>query len=416
MKRDWKEVRLKDVTALNPSITKELDELVSFVPMENLRNGFINNSNTIQFQEAKGKYTYFSNGDLLLAKVTPCFENGNIAIAENLLNENGFGSSEIFVLRTFKNVSNVFLFYYCQSIPFREEAISTMSGVAGLKRIPSLFMRVHSFCLPPLTTQHAIANYLDEKLAVIDRNISLLEQKRERYTALRKSLINKTVRYGLNPDAEMKDSGIEWLGEIPKHWEVKRMKDIGLSYFTGFTPEVDTFFASNGDTTWVTIADIQNKIVDSSAIDILAETANKKGQPITPKGSLLFSFKLSIGKVAFAGKDLYTNEAIVSILPTKKISLNYLYYILPLVLFNNATENIYGAKMLNQKIINNMLFAFPPLSEQVTIAEYLDKQSGKIDRIVENINAQLDKLTHLKKCLINECVTGEREVKNQPAG
>ena len=87
MREDWKEVRLKDITILNPSINEEFEELVSFIPMENLRNGFINYSDVIQFQEAKGKYTYFSNGDLLIAKVTPCFENGNIAIAKKLFNK-----------------------------------------------------------------------------------------------------------------------------------------------------------------------------------------------------------------------------------------------------------------------------------------------------------------------------------------
>ena len=78
----------------------------------------------------------------------------------------------------------------------------------------------------------------------------------------------------------------------------------------------------------------------------------------------MFSFKLSIGKVAFASKDLFTNEAIVTLSPSKKYDLDYFYYYLPLVCDNNATENIYGAKMMNQKIIANMSFALPPLPEQ----------------------------------------------------
>ena len=92
-------MRLKDITIFSPQyVGDNIDGDVSFVPMESLRNGTIDYK-TIPFLKAKGKYTYFGNQDLLIAKVTPCFENGNIAIARNLLNGIGFGSSEIFVLR-----------------------------------------------------------------------------------------------------------------------------------------------------------------------------------------------------------------------------------------------------------------------------------------------------------------------------
>lgn len=403
MREDWKEVRLKDITILNPSINEEFEELVSFIPMENLRNGFINYSDVIQFQEAKGKYTYFSNGDLLIAKVTPCFENGNIAIAKKLFNKKGFGSSEIFVLRTLKNISEYFLFYYCQSISFREKAISTMYGVAGLKRIPSLFMRTYSLHLPPITTQHAITNYLDEKLAVIDRYILLLEKKRDYYTVLRKSLINKIVRYGLNPDVELKDSGIEWLGEIPKHWDVKRVKAVTSikkgklletvdEQLPGYKPLLSLDYLRNGNPQFDNFVFTEDKDLHVTENDVIVVWDG------AGSGDIL------------KGKEGILSSTVAKISMNKKLVLTEFFYFLR---FNieyklKSQPTGMGIPHINSNLLKEFEIPIPPLSEQQTIACYLDAQSEKIDRIVANINMQLGKLTKLKKSLINECVTGER--------
>ena len=223
-------MRLKDITTLSPQyVGINIDGDISFVPMECLRNGNIDHQ-TIPFNQAKGKYTYFGNGDLLIAKVTPCFENGNIAIAENLLNGVGFGSSEIFVLRPNKRVTSKYLFYLSQSSDFQNKACATMCGVGGLKRISPLFMRTYEINIPNLNIQQRIANYLDTKLPEIDTQVSLLSSKRGAYLRLKKSIINRAVTKGLNPDVKTKESRIEWIGEIPEHWERKRMKDIAYLY------------------------------------------------------------------------------------------------------------------------------------------------------------------------------------------
>ena len=122
----------------------------------------------ISFDEAKGKYTFFANEDLLIAKVTPCFENGNIAIAKNLKQGIGFGSSEIFVLRCF-DISNNYMFYYSLSSQFQGQACATMCGVGGLKRISPLFMRTYKFAVPPLTEQHRIVEKIESLLPKIEK-------------------------------------------------------------------------------------------------------------------------------------------------------------------------------------------------------------------------------------------------------
>lgn len=341
-------MRLKDITIFSPQyVGDNIDGDVSFVPMESLRNGTIDYK-TIPFLKAKGKYTYFGNQDLLIAKVTPCFENGNIAIARNLLNGIGFGSSEIFVLRPNKEVISQYLFYLSQSRDFQDKACATMCGVGGLKRISPLFMRTYEFDMPSIENQQRMVTYLDTKLSEIDHQVSLLTSKRDAYLRLKKSIINHAVTHGLNPNVKMKDSGIEWIGEVPEHWEMCRFKDAFRRWTTGITPDSKNYKYFESDIckgyTWVTISDFLEKYISQSNLNLSDESIKLFMPPLSLKGSLMFSFKLSVGKIAFADKDLYTNEAIVSIPPNNGQCLEYYYYMLPNVLHENATENIYGAK------------------------------------------------------------------------
>lgn len=378
--------------------------------MESLRNDSID-LQTIPYDQGIGKYNYFANGDLLIAKVTPCFENGNIAIADNLLNGIGVGSSEIFVLRfNQRKALNRYMFYVSETNDFQGKGCATMHGVGGLRRIDPLFMRTYEVDIPSLPVQRRIVSYLDSKTSEIDYAISLLEQKREAYTRLKASVINRAVTRGLNPNVKLKDSGVEWIGRIPEGWEVKRFKEIFTKYTTGATPNSKNVDNFEGNNTWVTIADMTTKYVTESNLCLSDKSIKENQIPITRKGSLIFSFKLSIGKVAFASKDLFTNEAIVTLSPSKKYDLDYFYYYLPLVCDNNATENIYGAKMMNQKIIANMSFALPPLPEQRSIASYLDAECSKIDRAASIVEKQIDAYKRLKRSLINEVVTGKRKV------
>lgn len=321
-------MRLKDISILNPQYKGDnLDCEVSFVPMESLRNGTID-FQKISFSEGKGKYTYFKDGDLLIAKVTPCFENGNIAIANNMKEGVGFGSSEIFVLRMNKKVLNTWIFYISQTDKFQNGACATMCGVGGLKRISPLFMRTYELYIPSIAEQQRVVDYLDAKLGAIDERIAVLEKQKDAYTRLKKSIIHQTVTRGLNPNVPLKDSDVEWIGMIPEHWDIKRFKDEFLSYTTGFTPESKVADNSSDDEqyTWITIGDMTEKVVCESFICLSEKVVKYKVPALSPKGSLLFSFKLSIGKVAFAGKDLYTNEAIVTIPPRKSIDLGYFYF------------------------------------------------------------------------------------------
>lgn len=189
----WDVKRLKDICTLSPSIKScSQFKYASFLPMEGLRLGQIDISDA-PVSTLQGKYTPFENNDLLIAKVTPCFENGNIAIAQGLTNGIGFGSSEIFVLRAKKVLNIQFLFYMALSSDFQDKACSTMCGVGGLKRISPLFMKSHTITMPPLSEQQAIATYLDEKCSKIDKIVANLEKQISLYTDMKRSLIDEVI-------------------------------------------------------------------------------------------------------------------------------------------------------------------------------------------------------------------------------
>lgn len=378
-------MRLKDITTLNPQYRgKELYNNVSFVPMESLRNGSIDLKD-ISFAEGKGKYTYFGNGDLLVAKVTPCFENGNIAIADNLEHGIGFGSSEIFVLRMKKGFLNSYLFYLSQTSKFQDAACATMCGVGGLKRISPLFMRTYELDLPVLSEQQRIVEKLDAQLSSIDKRISALEKQLDAYAQLKKSIIHQAVTRGLNLNVTLKDSGIEWIGMIPEHWNELHLKNCVC--------------INNG----------------SDYKDI--EVAN--GFPVIGSGGVFAyaSEKMYDGEVLFLGrkgtidKPLYYNGPFWSVdtmfyaVPKKNSNCKYLYYCstqFPFGKISTAT----ALPSMTQKELYQLPIMLPPLSEQQEIANYLDEKCAKIDAAIENITKQIDASKRLRKAIINEAISG----------
>lgn len=416
-------MRLKDITIFSPQyVGDNIDGDVSFVPMESLRNGTIDYK-TIPFLKAKGKYTYFGNQDLLIAKVTPCFENGNIAIARNLLNGIGFGSSEIFVLRPNKEVISQYLFYLSQSRDFQDKACATMCGVGGLKRISPLFMRTYEFDMPSIENQQRMVTYLDTKLSEIDQQVSLLTSKRDAYLRLKKSIINHAVTHGLNPNVKMKDSGIEWIGEVPEHWRRMRLKDIAYLY-SGLTGKSgDDFRCDNTNITkpYVPFTSILNnfKINSTDFPRVIMSDNETQNQVIV--NDLLFLMSSedydSIAKSAVVNENLgevYLNSFCRGLRFTSKdIFANFVNYQIQATNYRDALRfEARGFTRINIKIekISSMFVCLPPLPEQRAIATYLDDKCAKIDTIVSNLDKQISRYGDLKRSLIDEVITGKRAV------
>lgn len=405
-------MRLKDFSVLNPQYKGEnTDAEVSFVPMESLRNGTIDYQD-IPFKEAKGKYTYFSDGDLLVAKVTPCFENGNIAIANKMKEGIGFGSSEIFVLRMDKKVLNTYMFYVTQSGKFQDGACATMCGVGGLKRISPLFMRTYELDIPSLSEQQLIVDYLDEKLSNIEKRIAILEKQRNAYARLKKSIVHQAVTRGLNPNVPLKDSGIEWIGMIPEHWEGRRLKDFSVlnPRFTGQEKRKEVSFLP-----------MEGLRYDSITLQSISFEEGKSKYTFFAEGDLLMAKVTPCfenGNIAIAtdlkeGIGFGSSEIFVLRLDRSVSSRYFFYYIQAPSFQDEACSTMCGVgglKRISPIFMRICAVFLPPLSEQQAIANYLDEKCAKIDAAIDNIGKQIDALKRLKRALINEVITGQRAI------
>ncbi len=203
--------------------------------------------------------------------------------------------------------------------------------------------------------------------------------------------------------SEYKDSGVKWLGKIPSHWEVVPIKH-SYKFTVGWTPPTGRNDLFEGNNLWANISDLGDKVIRTTTNHISDSAVRQSGRSISPKGSLLYSFKLSVGTVSFCGADMYTNEAIATFLKGKN-SLEFLYYAAPIFIIKNANTNIYGAPILNQDLIKNALVLLPPLSEQDAIVRYLDTATSEIDKAIAMQQKMIDLLNERKQIIIQNAVT-----------
>ncbi len=258
--------------------------------------------------------------------------------------------------------------------------------------------------LPSLPEQTAIANYLDTKTAQIDRQIDLLSKKSTQYNKLKQALINETITRGLDKSVAMKDSGVEWIGEIPAHWLFNRHKD-------NFSFVSDR--CANSSLTKVGLENIEGKTGRFISTD---SEFDGDGVEFKQNDILFGKLRPYLAKVYLAE---FNGNAVGDIFVyrmKKCITSNFAQYLMLsdryIDVINSSTA---GAKMprVSSNFIANLPTPTPPLYEQQAIAEYLDQKTAHIVRIVTSINTQVAKLKELRLTLINDVVTGKIKITNE---
>lgn len=191
---EWNVSRIKYISDFEPSTDRSKlkdDSIITYTPMDCIKNGwFVNNTATLG--NVSSSLTAYQEGDIVIAKVTPCFENGNIAIMKNLMSGFGLGSSELFVLRA-KFIETEYLFYWLRNDDFMQAACSTMTGTGGLKRVSPDFVKNCYIHIPPAVEQQEIADYLDRKCAEFDKLIADKTHLLEELDNYKKSTIYEYV-------------------------------------------------------------------------------------------------------------------------------------------------------------------------------------------------------------------------------
>lgn len=345
-------------------------------------------------------------GDLLLTSEAPLGEMYIVQDGDQLCL-----SQRVFGLRTKKDIIDPkFLYYSLRSEQgqyrlYRRSSGSTAKGIRATE-----LMQVE-IDLPELTEQKSLSHFLDNKTQILDKILTTKNHTQTHLSDLRQAIITNAVLGTGGVAVNLQDTNIPWIGKIPVHWQMRKLKDIA-TVSIGWTPSTSNQEYFEGENVWVTIADMNKKYITRSKAQISDIAVLDAGIKKVPKGSLLYSFKLSVGKVAFAGTDLYTNEAIAAIIPKKdtEIDNDFLYYALSSYMISNANENIYGAKLLNQGLIKNAAIAVPPVEEQRKIAKMLNQKLDKIDHASEENQKSISQLEEYRSSLISSVVGGKVEV------
>lgn len=190
---------------------------------------------------------------------------------------------------------------------------------------------------------------------------------------------------------------------LPEEWKIVPLL-YATKYTTGFTPPSGNDKYYGGDYPWVNISDLDGRRVLSDTQRSLSTDAIERfpEKHPAPKGSLLFSFKLSLGNVAIAGRDLFTNEAIAAFIPNKELSIDYAYYCFPVFLPLYSQTNIYGAELLGASRFERTKIPLPPIETQRRIADYLDRETAKIDTAVADLDRYSDLLAKRRLLVVDE--------------
>jgi len=382
---------------------------------------------TYQVDEINDAFQFFVNGkffkkdqivnqgDVIFISTSETIEDLGHSCFYNRNDLGLIGGEQILFKPNRKLVCGKFLYYYSKnfSAELRKYATGLKVYRFSIDDLKQIFIAI-----PSLDEQTAIAEYLDTKTQAIDQRVSLLEKKIGYYQELRKSLINETVTKGLDKNVKLKDSGIDWIGQIPEHWEVKRIKDI-FSTLAGGTPSTQNQEYWIGNIPWIPSGKVQNNdVLIESVEEYISDLALRESSTkIAKKNSVLIALTgATCSNIGYLTFDTTINQSIVALYPQKRnqtLSRFYFYFLM------SAKEKIRtymtgGAQGgINQEDVRFLDIVYPSKEEQEEIVKFLDAKLDTIAKIITNIQTQITTLKELRKTLINDVVTGKIKVSHE---
>ena len=311
-----------------------------------------------------------------------------------------------------KNSNCKYLYYQAKNLPFERYATAT-----ALPSMTQTDLNNNCICLPPLPEQQYIANYLDKKCSEIDNVISAQQKRIALLQELKQSVITHAVTKGLDPNVEMKDSGVEWIGEVPSHWKIMPIKYIAKTN-SGSTPKNIKGKSNNKSVIkWVRTTDLSDRtdyVYDSSEY-LSKEEFESASCPWLPQHTVvvaMYGGAGTIGKVGILGIESTINQALCSLESKGVEHYKYLYYTIKALrpYWMKLAASSRKDPNISQDIIRNMKVAVPPFTEQEDISNYLDKKCASIDSSISKAQHQVELLQEYKQSLITEVVTGKHKV------
>lgn len=370
---------------------KKQDELTGLVP------------------ESFETYQLVNEGDLIFRPTD--LQNDKVSLRSAISEHNGIITSAYLNLRFKENAFPKFYHYCFRAIDSNKVIYGLGSGLR--QNISFLDFKRFLFPFPPLPEQTAIANLLDEKTAQIDQAIA----QKERLIALleerKQIIIQQAVTKGLDPTVEMKDSGVEWIGEVPKHWEVGKLGHFS-SVSNGSTPSrAEPKYWQNGTVAWLASGKVNDPIVNEPTEYITEKAVKDCSLRVFPKDTIIMGIVgqgKTRGTTSILNIEATINQNMVGIIAKKSVNTLFLQYF-----FIQGYDSIRRGDGSNQEALNtekvkNLKVVMPSLKEQTMIADYISQITKRIHDSVRLQQSQITKLKEYKATLIDSAVTGKIKV------
>ncbi len=275
-----------------------------------------------------------------------------------------------------------------------------------------------NFVSMPPEEADKIAAFLDHETAKIDALIEQQQRLIELLKEKRQAVISHAVTKGLNPNAPMKDSGVEWLGEVPAHWEVLPIKYLSDSIGTGGTPKSELSFTEELEISWFTPGDFSTraKLISSTKHVTNRAVANGDAKVFRASSILVIGIGATLGKVALCESNFSCNQQINVVSPNSKAKAEFLVNSLQAQTEQmKQSSNFSTIGIMNQEKTKQLVVAVPPLDEQVAVAAFLDEKKVKFDAIESHAVNQIALLQERRTALISAAVTGKIDVRDWQA-
>ena len=350
-------------------------------------------------------YNIIEKDDIVL-RLTD-LQNDHTSLRVGLAEERGIITSAYLTIRNRSNFCPKYLYYYLHSFDIAKGFYGMGAGVRqGLNWDGVKWLKILA---PSVPEQERIAAFLDAECAEIDAVLEKTRASIEEYKKLKQAVITQAVTKGVRGDRPMKDSGIEWIGEIPAEWDVLNL----VAHTSMLTPMRDRPENLDGPIPWVRIEDFEGKYIESSkaGLGVSMKTVKEMNLKVYPVGTILCTSSCIMGKCAIVSRELVSNQRFIGIIPDRTTDKTYLYYLMT----SNAERMNFlstGALQANlsRSAFEHLKVQFPPYSEQQEIVAYLDDKCEKIDALIARKQQYLTEIENYKKSLIYEYVTGKKEV------
>ncbi len=400
MKKGWVVKKLSEVCQIRPPKNEARNKvsdssLVSFLPMEDMSIGikFVQPIQTKLLSEVVGSYTYFAEGDVLLAKITPCFENGKLGIAIGLKNGIGFGSSEYIVFRPDSILSKEWLYYFLSRETFRLEGAARMTGAVGHKRVSKEFIEDYPIPIPPLDEQQRIVRLLDEAF----EGIAIAKANTE------KNVQNARAIFESHLQAVFTHRG--------EGWVEKTLKDV-CNKITDGTHQTPKYFDEGF--IFLSSRNVTSGIIDWENIKYIDQGQHlEMHKRVAPqRNDILLAKNGTTGVAAIVDRDsifdIYVSLALLRALPVirPRFLLHFINSPIAKTQFNKRLKGI-GVPNLHLEEIREVNISLPiDLKKQDNIVDKLDILSEETQRLTRIYEQKLAALEALKKSLLHQAFSG----------